>query len=324
MSLLEKLQTVFIIASVGVGILLGQPEFIAAHADAFITPALMCMLFGLFLGIPLTDLHDSFKNRTFTITGLTINFVWIPILGWLLGGIFLADSPALRIGYLMLLVTPCTDWYLAFTNLAKGNMALSAAILPLNLIIQVALLPVYLLLFAGMTGYVDLGMLGKSVFLVLIVPFGLGQGIRALFRDEKGFVRRMASAIFCRGQLFFLCLAIVAMFASQAQYLTKHLDVFYKLLIPVVLFFVVNFLVVRLIARVMRFPFNDSVSLSMTTLARNSPISLAIAITAFPDEPMIALALVIGPLMELPILAIVAQVLLLMRSSRETMESEPK
>ena len=47
----------------------------------------------------------------------------------------------------------------------------------------------------------------------------------------------------------------------------------------------------------------------LTTLARNSPVALAIAVTAFPDEPLIALALVIGPLIELPVLACVSQVL---------------
>lgn len=317
MSLFEKLQTVVILAAVGVGMLLGQIPAIANRADAVIAPALMCMLFGLFLAIPLNDLRAGFKNRKFTLTSLAVNFLWIPVLGWMLGGLFLADSPALRIGYIMLLVTPCTDWYLVFTSIARGNMAVSAAILPLNLIIQVVLLPVYLLLFAGITGYVDLELLGKSVLMVLVVPFGLAQGIRLLFPGEDSPVRRLAGGIFTRGQFPFLCLAIAAMFASQAQYIYGHTEVFTKLLWPVVLFFAVNFVVVRLLARALRFSFDDSVSLSMTTLARNSPISLAIAVTAFPNEPLIALALVIGPLLELPILAVVAQILLWLRRRSE-------
>ena len=55
----------------------------------------------------------------------------------------------------------------------------------------------------------------------------------------------------------------------------------------------------------MHLSYKDTVSLSLTTLARNSPVALAIAVTAFPDEPLIALALVIGPLIELPVLACV-------------------
>ena len=68
----------------------------------------------------------------------------------------------------------------------------------------------------------------------------------------------------------------------------------------------------------MHLSYKDTVSLSLTTLARNSPVALAIAVTAFPDEPLIALALVIGPLIELPVLACVSQVLLLIKKNGNT------
>lgn len=313
MSLFEKLQTLIILAALALGLGLGQFDFIAARAGAFITPALMAMLFGLFLAIPLKNLRESFFNLKFALSSLAINFIWIPIFGWWLGGFFLAEHPALRIGFIMLLVTPCTDWYLVFTGLAGGNVSLSAAILPLNLIVQVLLLPVYLFLFAGLSGQVDLGPLGQSILMVLVIPFGLAQLIRGLFKDEGQALRRALSRVFSGGQFFWLCLAITAMFASQAGYITGHLEVFLILLVPVSLFFIINFIVVRLLAGYLRFSFEDSVSLSLTTLARNSPISLAIAVTAFPDQPLIALALVIGPLIELPFLGAISQVLIWMK-----------
>ncbi|PGL74935.1 arsenic resistance protein, partial [Bacillus thuringiensis] len=73
----------------------------------------------------------------------------------------------------------------------------------------------------------------------------------------------------------------------------------------------------QFIGRMMHLSYKDTVSLSLTTLARNSPVALAIAVTAFPDEPLIALALVIGPLIELPVLAGVSQVLLLIKKKRQ-------
>jgi len=79
------------------------------------------------------------------------------------------------------------------------------------------------------------------------------------------------------------------------------------------LFFVINYIVGRLVGKFLKFSYEDSVSLNMTIIARNSPVSLAIAVTAFPDQPLIALALVIGPLIELPVLAIVSQILLFTR-----------
>jgi len=72
------------------------------------------MLFGLFLAIPIKDLKTAFVNVKFAGTSLTINFIWTPLLAWGLGAIFLSNQPALWIGFIMLMVTPCTDWYLVF------------------------------------------------------------------------------------------------------------------------------------------------------------------------------------------------------------------
>jgi ACR3 family arsenite efflux pump ArsB len=59
----------------------------------------------------------------------------------------------------------------------------------------------------------------------------------------------------------------------------------------------------------MKFPKQDLVSLNMTTLSRNSPLSLAIAVVTFPEQPLVSLALVIGPLIELPVLSVISGIL---------------
>lgn len=64
----------------------------------------------------------------------------------------------------------------------------------------------------------------------------------------------------------------------------------------------------------MRLSYKDTVSLNLTTLARNSPVALAIAVTTF-QMSLLLLALVIGPLIELPVLACVSQVLLLIKKN---------
>lgn len=100
------------------------------------------------------------------------------------------------------------------------------------------------------------------------------------------------------------------MFASQGQLLLDNLDLMWQITIPILLFFIINLVVGQKVGQLMKFPYKDRASLSLTTLARNSPIALAIAMTAFPDQPLIALTLVIGPLLELPILATITQLLL--------------
>ena len=94
-----------------IGILLGQIGFVQTYSEYLITPFLMVMLFLVFLQIPLKDILKSFKNLKFTLTAVIINFIWTPLLILVLGRLFLVDHPELLIGYIMLMVTPCTDWY---------------------------------------------------------------------------------------------------------------------------------------------------------------------------------------------------------------------
>jgi arsenite transporter len=309
MSLFEKLYTFIIFLAVMIGIGIGQVELIRANAESFILPILVAMLYITFLQIPIEDINNAFKNIKFTYTSVLINFVWTPILAWLLAMVFLGDNPALYIGFIMLMVTPCTDWYLIFTGIAKGNIALSAAILPLNLILQVILLPFYLLIFGGTTGVIEFSFLVESILIVLFIPLVLGYLTKMLLRNRQELRENLISR-FSVLPIIFLSLAIVAMFASQGQLLLDNLDLMWQISIPILLFFLINFFVGQKAGQLMKFPNSDRTSLSLTTLARNSPIALAIAMTAFPDQPLIALTLVIGPLLELPILAIITQILL--------------
>ncbi|SGX56658.1 efflux pump [Staphylococcus argenteus] len=313
--ILEKFQTLIILLAVGSGILLGQIGVIERYAETLVVPFLFLMLYGLFLTITLHQLKKAFLNIRFLGSSTIINFIWTPVLAWGLGAIFLSDHPALWIGFIMLMVIPCTDWYLAFTGIAKGNVSLSTSILPINLILQVVLLPIYLLLFAGSIETIPLPTLIESILIVLIFPFVLAHLTRFLLRRKEPVLSNIVIPFFSNAQIFFLSFAIMAMFASQGSYLLDHLEVIYILIIPILIFFIINYVLGRLVGRLLKFSYEDTVSLSLTIIARNSPVALAIAVTAFPNQPLIALTLVIGPLIELPILAIVSQVLLFTKMS---------
>ncbi|MCS0670102.1 arsenic resistance protein [Cytobacillus firmus] len=317
MNLIEKLYTFIILLAVIIGISIGQAELIRANAESFIVPLLVAMLYITFLQIPIEDIKIAFKNIKFTYTSIIINFVWTPILAWLLAMVFLGDNPSLYIGFIMLMVTPCTDWYLIFTGIAKGNVALSTAILPLNLILQVILLPIYLLIFGGTTGVIELGFLVESILVAFIIPLGLAVLTKILLKNKDQLRESLVSKLSVL-PIIFLSFAIVAMFASQGQLLLNHLGLLWKITIPILLFFMINLFVSQRAGQLMRFPNSDRASLSLTTLARNSPIALAIAMTAFPDQPLIALTLVIGPLLELPILAVITQILLFITKEKRT------
>ncbi|AFZ37161.1 Bile acid:sodium symporter [Stanieria cyanosphaera PCC 7437] len=308
MPLFEKVQPFLVLLSVFVGLALAQIGWVANIAPKIIVPLLALMLYATFLPIPLKGLGRGLRNFKVTSTSLIINFFWTPIFTWINGYLFLSDSPDLRVGLIMLMVTPCTDWYLVFTGVARGDVALATALLPLNLVLQVILLPVYLLIFAGTLVEINLMELFESLFWVLFLPLLVATISRQFILRWQGVVAKMA--IF---QVICLNLAIATIFASQGKVVIQHPEFIFQLFIPVVLFFVVNFVLGQVIGRYLKFSYPEVACLSCTTLARNSPLSIAIAASAFPHRPLIALVLVIGPLIELPVMVLISQLLLLMR-----------
>ncbi|MFD1849688.1 arsenic resistance protein [Oceanobacillus bengalensis] len=309
MGLFEKLYTVLIILSVLIGLIIGQVDGIEIYADKAILPLLIIMLYITFLQIPVKDIKRSFSNRKFTLASIGMNFILTPLLAWLLAATFLADNPALWLGFIMLMVTPCTDWYIIFTGIAKGNVALSTSILPLNLILQLVLLPLYLYLFSGTVGIVDVSIVVESILLVLILPFVAAYLTRCFLLKKKAREERLLEKISSL-PVVFLGMAIIAMFASQGRLLLDNLELLLQLLLPILGFFFINFIMGRIIGRIFKFNKANKASLNLTTLARNSPIALAIAMTAFPHEPLIALVLIIGPLIELPLLSLITYLIL--------------
>lgn len=311
MSLFEKLQSIFIIMAACAGLLLGQYDFLAAYSQHIVLPSLMGMLVIVFMNVPFEGIKRALLNTKFTSLTLSLNFLWTPLFAWLLGLLFLQDHPDLRIGFLMLLVTPCTDWYLVFTQLAGGDPTQASALLPWHLLLQILLLPLYLFVFAGTLVPLDIPLLLKSVSFVLLVPFVISFLVKRMILKirnyqwfEEVFLKKISSL-----QFSFLCLAIVAMFCSQGETIINDPTSTYLLFIPLVIFYCSNLVIGISIAKLGKIKKENRKGFYFSTLARNSPLALVISITAFPEQPLISLALVIGSLIELPILALFASLL---------------
>lgn len=308
MSILDKFQSIIILSVAALGLLLGQVEWFSIHGDKFIVPFLMLMLTIVFLNVPLKEMKKAFKNFRFSSLSLGMNFIWTPVFAWMLGFIFLKDHPDLWVGFIMLLVTPCTDWYLVFTQMAGGNVTLAATLLPWHLILQLLLLPLYLFLFAGALVPINLNILLQSVLLVLVIPLILAILLEKIFSVLKG--ETWLKDVFLPSigplQLIFLCLAITAMFSSQGKAIIANPASTLLLIPPLIVFYLSNLFLSIKTCKLARIEKAASIGFSFSTLARNSPIALAIAVTAFPERPTIALALVIGPLIELPAMALFA------------------
>jgi ACR3 family arsenite efflux pump ArsB len=308
---LSKLQPFFIIFSALIGIGLGKLiPALERHAGNFIEIFLMCMLFFVFLNVEIKEISKSFSDLRFSVSALIINFVFTPLFAFALSKLFLSDQIDLQIGFIMLMVTPCTDWYLIFTGVARGNVSLGASILPLNLILQIVLLPLYLLLFMGAEVSFGPGAIIHSIVLVLVIPLVAANTVK--FTAKKINRRVVLEKIVKKAddiQFVLLCLAVISMFASQGALLSGNAMLFIKLLPALLAFFAVIFCLALYTGKMLGLPFRNIIPLVFTTSARNSPVSLAIATITFPLQPLISLVLVIGPLLELPILAVDSAIL---------------
>ncbi|MHC1588440.1 MAG: arsenic resistance protein [Methermicoccaceae archaeon] len=296
--------------SIVLGLGLSFVHSISVVAELVIVPALIGMLYFVLLDVPASSLRRGFKNRRLALSSLLINFGLTPLFAWALGWLFLSEHPDIWLGLIMLLVMPCTDWYLVFTGVARGDVPSCLAILPWNLTLQLVLLPLYLLVLAGTFVSIDLRVVVWSIVLVLGVPAVLV--VLTRYTAPSSVVERL-TGIGENAQLYLLGLAICAMFASQGHVLLSHIHLMMNVLVPLMLFFSTMLLIGLSSQRVLGLGYGEMACLTMTTSARNSPLSLAIALVAFADHPFVAITLVVGALIEIPVLTLMAHALLLLR-----------
>ena len=219
--MIEKLEPIIIFSTVIIGLLFSNIDIIAQNSSHLINLFLCLMLFGLFLEVDMNELKNSFKNVKFTSTSLIINFLWTPLFGYFLGSLFLKGNVDVLIGFFMLILTPCTDWYLVFTKMAKGDLTLSLSILPINLVLQIILLPIYLMIFFSSGNTMDYSQLAYSLLIVIVIPFVAAQIVKFILNAD---LKEKTTNLFTSLQIWFLSLAVFCIFASQGELLFDNLN----------------------------------------------------------------------------------------------------
>ena len=146
---LERRQAWIYLGAILFGLALGTfAPGIAGPFEALLWPVLGFLLFITFTQMPLVHLPRTARDRRFIGTMLIGNFVLVPLLVWGLIA-FLPDDPALRLGVLVVLLVPCTDWFVTFTHLSRGDAVRAASATPILLAVEFACLPLFLWLFLG-------------------------------------------------------------------------------------------------------------------------------------------------------------------------------
>ncbi|MBC7594919.1 MAG: arsenic resistance protein [Kineosporiaceae bacterium] len=183
---------------------------IAPGLTVAINPVLALLLLATFLGVPLIEVGRSFRDIRFLGTVLTVNFLIVPLIVFGLSR-FVADDRGLLLGVLLVLLTPCIDYVIVFTGLAGGEKARLLAAAPLLMLLQILLLPLYLLLFAGSdaVGLIEIEPFVEAFLALIVAPLIAAAIVQAVARRHRagrvieGF---MASAMV---PLMMLTLAVV-------------------------------------------------------------------------------------------------------------------
>jgi arsenite transporter len=308
----ESSQPMVLILAMVLGLVAGRfIDGIWNDSNAIIYVSLILLVYGIALGTPLSAVARSYKNRRFFAIALLDNFVIIPIIGFILALGFLYSTPLIFVGFILYVVNPCTDWFLVFTGMAKGDVPLGLALLPVNLIVQILLIPVFLLLFAGELIEIPLWAFVETSVVFIAIPFAGAVATNWAAIRSKGadWKEKHMGKVPIQIQTVTLALIIFFMFGSQTPIILDNILPLSVVLIPVAIFIVASYLVATYIGIRARLSYEEYALLSCTTIARNSPLALAISYGLFPDEPLIQVAIIIGVLIELPALVLLVKVL---------------
>lgn len=308
--------TVMLLAAIVIGSIIGltSSPFADILAGA-VNWTVLILVFLLALEIPFTWARLGTADARFILIAWITNFLVIPPVGFLLASIFLAGEPLLATGVFIYFLAPCTDWFLGFTRLARGNTSLGTVLIPINMATQLALYPVYLLIFTRWQSDLDFVASGDTILQWFVLPVGAAILLRLLLSTPPT-VRSRAAHVppqLSTNIPFVIALLVFQIFASNSGVIADHLWALVRILAAVFCFFVLTWFAAERISRVMRFAFPEHVLFTFTTTARNAPLMLGVTVAAIPDQPLIYAALVIGMLVEFPHLTMLKHLLLRQR-----------
>lgn len=289
---MEHHQVAIYLAALAAGALTGWAAPAAGPGlEHAIGPVLGALLFVTFLQVPAAELARSLRDGRFLSAALVVNFVVVPLVVAAMFALLPADQ-AVRLGVLLVLLSPCVDYVIVFSGLAGGSHRRLLAATPLLLVAQMALLPVFLYLFmgSGLADVVEAGPFLEAFLVLIVVPLTLAWALQAwAARRPAG---RAVTEAATTTMVPLMAATLLVVVASQIP----RLDDSFGDVAAVVPFYVV-FLVVmafagRGVARLFRLDAPAGRAIVFTGATRNSLVVLPLAL-ALPDDLAVAAVVVV-------------------------------
>tara|TARA_B100001559_G_C16482110_1_gene614286 strand:+ start:1035 stop:2012 length:978 start_codon:yes stop_codon:yes gene_type:complete len=309
--------SLIIIASLLIGASLGHftpatGEWLSGYVDFTLLTLVGLIFFGVRFGI----LFQIAKSLRFFSIALLANFFIVPFIGYGIASIFLSAHPLLLVGLVIYFMSPCTDWFLSFTRLSEGNVALGTALIPINMILQLLFYPIYLQWFTHNSVQVDAVIISTTLLQWFLLPLFIALLIHQLLqRLLKPVWFELILEKADNATLWITALLVLQIFAGNIALTLDHFGVFLWLLMAVCFFFFVNFILAKGLTYIFKLGYPEHALLTMTIASRNAPLMLAVTMAVLPNQPLVYAAIVIGMLVEIPHLTILQRLLLGIRRS---------
>ncbi|SHK16600.1 arsenic resistance protein [Tepidibacter formicigenes] len=266
-----------------IGLIYGS-YFEVSFLKKLVMPFTILMVYPMMVNLNINELTKK-GNLKLQFTTQLINFIFMPLIGFLIGNLFFKDNTYIVLGLLLTSLLPTSGMTISWTGFAKGNISEAIKMTIIGLILGSILSPLYLKYFMGTAIQIPLANIFKQILMVVFLPMIAGiitKKVIILKCGQEKYNKEYKQKFPPLSTLGVLAMVFTAM-ALKAKTIMSNPMVLINLLLPLILLYLINFVVSTIIAKLL-FDKKDAIALIYGTVMRNLSIALAIAMAVFKES----------------------------------------